>query len=112
MAAQLEKRNLDIPQIDATGDHHRNAVEWINGAGNNKHEVDTKPRVKSEGNGKRVSWEPEKKPVSILKGSGPPKKNGGAGVNGGAGEVVTMLNEILENQKYMINAIHDLQDRL
>ena len=127
IAKQLEKRNLDIPSID---NNDTAAVQdWLNGNSNsipggqnNKNikigeeleniensiiDLNTKkPTRKSE---KRVTWNDEKK-ESNLPDLTSLNKEDAAVIQDKT--IHDALLKILKNQDYIINAIHDLQDRI
>lgn len=135
---QLEKRNLDIPKISETSREFKNAADWI---GNNTNTIENDSVVGDSGGGngdinavtsrgvvnnnnssdKVVSFKdnldanyhaPPSKSVgnrhtSQSSRNKPSLKNGLLSNDG----TQKKLDEILENQKYIINAIHELLDR-
>lgn len=126
IAQQLEKRKLDIPKAD--GNDKAAVQDWLNGTSNavpidnninrnikigetidntnienvvidiNKNKQTTKPE-------KKVTWQDSKHPLPNL-----------SSVNTEETKLDKTIHEallkILKNQDYIINAIHDLQDRI
>lgn len=126
IAQQLEKRKLDIPKAD--GNDKAAVQDWLNGTSNavpidnninrnikigetidntnienvvidiNKNKQTTKPE-------KKVTWQDSKPPLPNL-----------SSVNTEETKLDKTIHEallkILKNQDYIINAIHDLQDRI
>tara|TARA_A100001015_G_scaffold62007_1_gene68379 strand:- start:323 stop:1156 length:834 start_codon:yes stop_codon:yes gene_type:complete len=127
---QLEKRNLDIPKISETSQEFKNAADWI-GNNTNTVENDSVAGFSSNGNGNAVNNNnsPDKvvsfkdnldanyhAPPSVSvenRHTSQPPRNKPSLKNGLLNNDATQkkLDEILENQKYIINAIHELLDR-
>ena len=124
IAEQMEKRKLDIPKADATD---KAAVQdWLNGTSNalpidnntgrnikigetvdnssiENVVIDIKhPKPKQE---KKVTWQDNKPSLPNLSELVKPQISEDKTIH-------EALLKILKNQEYMINAIHDLQDRI
>ena len=128
IAEQLEKRKLDIPKTD--GSDKAAVQDWLNGTSNalpidNKNgrnikigetvdninienevidikQTNKKPVTKQE---KKVTWQDSKPPLPSLNESNNQESKLDKTIH-------EALLKILKNQEYMINAIHDLQDRI
>ncbi len=116
---QMEKRNLDIPKVNETSQEFKNAADWIGNSGgviNNDGAnigISVQGNVPEDSPGKVVSFKDDMNSNtqtaqhSQVAPSKPSLKNGLLNNDG----LHKKLDEILENQKYIINSIHELLDR-
>lgn len=122
IAQQLEKRKLDIPKAD--GNDKAAVQDWLNGTSNavpidNSRNIKigetientnienvvidiNKQTTKPE---KKVTWQDSKPPLPNLSSVNTDETKQDKTIH-------DALLKILKNQDYMINAIHDLQDRI
>ena len=121
IAQQLEKRKLDIPKAD--GNDKAAVQDWLNGTSNavpidNSRNIKIGETIentnienvvidinKQTTKPEKVTWQDSKPPLPNLSSVNTDETKQDKTIH-------EALLKILKNQDYMINAIHDLQDRI
>ena len=110
---QLEKRNLDIPKINDSSQEFQKASNWITNSDDNEEKIKANKSVSFKDNIQIELQSNTSSNNTSVQSQGqthigkPSLKNGLLNND----SIHKKLDEILENQKYIINNIHELLDR-